>query len=80
MAVETRWQDRIVIDAEIQGGKPVIKGTRVPVQVVVGGLAKGMTVAQVCDEYDLTEQDVRAALSYATEVLAEETVHALPAR
>ena len=80
MVAESGWQERIAIDPDIQGGKPVIKGTRVPVQVVVGGLAKGMTVAQVCDEYVLTEQDVRAALSYATEVLAEETVHALPSR
>ena len=74
------WQSRIAIDPDIQGGKPVIKGTRVPIQVIVGGLAKGMTVAAVCDEYVVTEADVRAALTYATEVLAEETVHALPSR
>jgi uncharacterized protein (DUF433 family) len=43
-------------------------------------LAKGMTVEQVCDEYVVTEADVRAALTYATEVLAEETLHALPSR
>ena len=80
MGIDADWQTRITIDPDIQGGKPVIKGTRVPIQVVVGGLAKGMTVAQVCDEYVLTEEDIRAALAYATEVLAEETVYALPAR
>ena len=80
MTTKTGWQDRIAIDPEIQGGKPVIKGTRVPIQVIVGGLAKGMTIADVCDEYVITEDDVRAALTYATEVLADETVHALPAR
>jgi len=74
------WGTRITIDPDIQGGKPVIKGTRVPVQVIVGGLAKGMTVEQVCDEYVVTEADVRAALTYATEVLAEKTVRALPSR
>ena len=80
MGKETDWRTRIAIDPDIQGGKPVIKGTRVPVQVIVGGLAKGMTVEQVCDEYVLKEADVRAALTYVTEVLAEETVYALPSR
>lgn len=78
MGKNADWQSRIAIDPDIQGGKPVIEGTRVPIQVIVGGLAKGMTVEQVCDEYVVTEADVRAALTYATEVLAEETVHALP--
>ena len=35
------WEDRIAIDADVMGGKPVIKGTRVPVQVIVGALAGG---------------------------------------
>ena len=80
MGENADWGTRITIDPDIQGGKPVIKGTRVPVQVIVGGLAKGMTVEQVCDEYVVTEADVRAALTYATEVLAEKTVRALPSR
>ncbi len=80
MGENADWGSRITIDPDIQGGKPVIKGTRVPVQVIVGGLAKGMTVEQVCDEYVVTEADVRAALTYATEVLAEKTVRALPSR
>ena len=37
----TAWKDRIVIDPEIMGGKPVIKGTRVPLQVIIGSLAGG---------------------------------------
>ncbi|MFQ5779179.1 MAG: DUF433 domain-containing protein [Nitrospiria bacterium] len=69
---------RIVIDAEIMGGKPVIKGTRVPVQVLVGALAGGMTVQEACKEYRVTVEDVQAALAYAAEALAEEKVHALP--
>ena len=63
----------------IQHGKPVIRGTRVPISRIVGGLAGGMTVEEVCREYELTEADVRAALEYATEVIESETVHALPA-
>ncbi len=71
---------RIVIDLKVMGGKPVIRGTRVPVQVIVGALAGGMTLAEVCKEYRVTIEDVQAALAYAAEALAEEKVHALPRR
>ena len=73
-------KSRIVIDPKVMGGKPVIKGTRVPVQVIVGGLAGGMTIDEVCEEYRVTAEDVQAALAYAAETLAEEKVHALPRR
>ncbi len=72
------WEDRIAIDADVMGGKPVIKGTRVPVQVIVGALAGGDTVEDVCTGYSVTEEDVRAALTYAAGVLGEERLHALP--
>lgn len=74
------WQDRITIDPEIMGGKPVITGTRVPVQVIVGSLAGGDSITEVCAAYELTEDDVRAALTYAAEVLGQERLHALPGR
>jgi uncharacterized protein (DUF433 family) len=44
--------DRIVIDPAIQHGKPVLRGTRVPVVCVLGGLAGGMTPAEICQEYE----------------------------
>lgn len=69
---------RFVIDSKIMGGKPVIKGTRLPVQVIVGALAGGMTIAGICKEYRVTVEDVQAALAYAAETLADEKVHALP--
>lgn len=72
------WEKRITIDPEVQGGKPVIKGTRVPVQVLVGSLSGGMSVEEVCREYHVTREDVQAALAYAAEALADERVHALP--
>ena len=59
------WQDRIAIDPGVMGGKPVVKGTRVPVQVIVGSLAGGDMVADVCEGYQVTEDDVRVALAYA---------------
>lgn len=74
------WQERITIDPEIMGGKPVIRGSRVPVQVVVGSLAGGSTVEEVCEGYGVTEEDVRAALAYAAEVLGQERLYALPSR
>lgn len=74
------WQDRIAIDPKVMGGKPVIKGTRVPVQVIVGSLAGGDTTKQICEGYGIREEDVRAALAYAAEVLGQERLHALPGR
>jgi len=80
MAIEKHWQKRINIDPGILGGKPVIAGTRVPVQIIVGDLANGMTTAEVCEAYRITEPDVRAALMYAAETVSDEAVHALPPR
>ncbi len=74
------WQDRIVINHEVMGGKPVIKGTRVPVQVIVGSLAGGSTIQDTCTGYGVTEDDVRAALAYAAEMLGQERLYALPGR
>ncbi len=74
------WRRHIAFNARIMGGKPVIKGTRVPVQIIVGSLAGGMDIEEVCHEYRVTEKDVHAALAYATEVLTEERVHALSHR
>lgn len=69
--------DRIIIDPRIQHGKPVIRGTRVPVARIVGGLAGGMTVDELLLEYGIREADVRAALSYAAELVEEDVVYPL---
>ncbi len=69
---------RIVIDPRIQHGKPIIRGTRVPIARFVGGLADGMTIQELMREYDVEEQDVFAALSYATELIETEVFHPLP--
>jgi uncharacterized protein (DUF433 family) len=57
--------DRIVVDPAICHGKPVIRGTRVPVAIVVGSLAGGMSFEEVEHEYGLTADDIRAALGFA---------------
>lgn len=71
--------DRIVVDPEIQHGRPIIEGTRVPVHVLVGSVAGGMDVAEVAEEYGVTEDDVRAALEYASRLVSEEEIASLPA-
>ena len=64
----------IVVDVKVRFGKPVIKGTRVPVDLVVGKLAGGMTIEAVMKEYELKRQDVLNALSYAAKLTSEEEV------
>lgn len=70
--------ERIVIDSDIQHGKPVIRGTRVPVTRIIGGLAGGMTKEEIIREYEVTEEDILAALSYATELIEVDEFHPLP--
>jgi len=70
--------DRIDMDPAVCHGKPVIRGTRVPVSIVLGSLAAGMTHDEVQREYDLTEEDIRAALAFANALVQEESFHALP--
>jgi len=69
------WKDRIAIDTKILAGKPVIKGTRMAVEFVVGLLADGWTFETILDNYpQLKREDILAALAYANEVLKEERV------
>ncbi len=65
---------RIVIDPNVRFGKPVVKGTRVPVDLVLGKIAGGMTIEEVAREYELTRIDVLAALRYAAKALQRETL------
>ena len=69
---------RIVVDEHVRFGRPVTKGTRVVVDLVVGKPAGGMTVGEVAKEYGLTREDVLAALAYAARTIADEQVRALP--
>ena len=56
----------------VLGGKPVIKGTRVPVTLVVEEMAGGMTMEELGKEYDLTREQIQAALAYAAAALKED--------
>ena len=58
--------ERITIDPAVMGGKPCIRGMRVPVGMIIGMIAAGRTTAELLDLYPyLEEPDIRAALSYA---------------
>ena len=67
--------DRIEVNSEICGGKPVIRGTRIMVRNILGMVAGGYTVDKILATYpDLTRDDVNAALEYAAQVIDEDQV------
>ena len=67
--------DRIVIDSNICSGKPTIRGTRIMVKNILGMVAGGYTMARIINTYpELTNNDVAAALEYASQVIDEEKV------
>jgi uncharacterized protein (DUF433 family) len=70
------WKDHIVSDTAILRGKPRLKGTRVPVSLVLGYLADGSSPEQILAEFpDLTRDQIAACLDYARD-LAEFAVEA----
>ena len=71
------WKERITIDPKIHHGVPVIRGTRMPVEYVLDSLAGGMSFAEIQQEYDLTEDDIRASLLFAAELVEQK--QAIPA-
>ena len=73
------WQDYVSVDPAIVHGKACIRGTRIPVAVVLANLAAGLSSEEIVRSYPgLTPEAVQAALAYAAE-LARERVIALPA-
>jgi uncharacterized protein (DUF433 family) len=67
--------ERVEINPAVMQGKPVIRGTRVPVELLLRKLAEGATIADLLDSYPrLTGDDIPAALDYAADTVAHETV------
>lgn len=72
------WKDRITLDPAVLAGKPVIRGTRLAVDFIVGLLGQGWTEADVLRNYPgLAHEDIAACLQYASEVLQAEKVYPL---
>ena len=67
------WRDHIHSDPGILGGKPVVRGTRISVELILEYFADGCSLEDVLEAYDhLKSDDVRAALAFAQEMVAEE--------
>ena len=69
------WRDHITVDPQFQVGKPIVRGTRISVELVIDLVASGWTHQQILDSYPtLKSDDVRACLAYAREILHSEKV------
>jgi uncharacterized protein (DUF433 family) len=69
---------RIEINPSVMLGKPVIRNTRIPVELLLRKLAEGAEIAELLDAYPrLTEEDVRACLEYAADTIAHESTYSL---
>ncbi len=74
--MENKLLKRIVIDSEIMLGKAVIKGTRLPVEIIVEKVAYGQTVDDIKVDYPfLKDDDIKASLLYAAKQLSHEEVY-----
>lgn len=68
---------RISVNEKIRFGKPVISGTRVPVYLILGKLAGGMTYEEIMVEYEITREDIFAVLDYAAKTISCEEIRAI---
>ncbi|MDQ2920030.1 MAG: DUF433 domain-containing protein [Acidobacteriota bacterium] len=67
--------DRIELNPDVMLGKAVIRGTRIPVELILRKLGEGLDEAEILDAYPrLTRDDIQAALIYAADSLANETI------
>ena len=65
---------QIIIDNKTRFGKPIVEGTRITVEEIIGAIAGGMTFDEIEREYGVTKKDIKAALEYVSEILSEEKV------
>lgn len=66
--------NRITINPRVMAGKPVIRGTRITVDLILELLAAGMKPEEIAEDYKITIEDVRAALLYAAKILGREEI------
>ena len=76
--VEQGLLERITANPEIFRGKPIIRGMRIPVELILSLLAQGETVEAILADYpDLEPEDIRACLAYAHAVIAHDSLDAV---
>ena len=68
------WQEHITADPGILVGKPIIRGTRLAVEFILGLLSEGWSEADISKNYKLSQDQIRACVAYARERLSEEKV------
>jgi len=69
------WRNRISIDKEVCGGRPCIKGSRIPVKVVLDNLAAGESHLQIISGYPtLKDEDIMACLAFAAELASDDFI------
>ncbi|WP_295392616.1 DUF433 domain-containing protein [uncultured Thiodictyon sp.] len=69
----TEWRNRITVDPEVLVGKPIVRGTRISVELLLDRLGDGWSIEQILDAYPrLSRDDVLAAISFVSEVFREE--------
>lgn len=74
------WREHITIDPQVLVGKPVLKGTRISVELVIDMLARGWTNEQIIQQYPhVTKEGIQACLAYTAEILRSERVFSIPA-
>jgi uncharacterized protein (DUF433 family) len=69
--------ERIVVDDNICHGKPVVRGTRTPVTVILDALAGGDTFETIMEDYRITIDDIRACIAFASSELSRQSYHSL---
>jgi uncharacterized protein (DUF433 family) len=67
----------ITINTEIQHGKPVLRDTRIPIAIIIGSLAGGMSYEEVIEEYAVTQDQILTSLAYFAELLNYETIYSM---
>jgi uncharacterized protein (DUF433 family) len=73
------WQDYIAADPTVLVGKPVIKGTRLSVEFMLGLIAQGWSEPQILSNYHISQEQLRACVAYAQARIGEEKVFATAA-
>jgi uncharacterized protein (DUF433 family) len=70
--VPVKVAPRVAVDPQIRFGQPVVKGTRVPIAVILDELAAGASPAEIAQEYGVSRLDIQAVLRYASRLVAGE--------
>lgn len=80
VSLRMQWQAHIAVDPAVLAGKPVVRGTRLSVEFIIGLLAEGWSEPEITQNYPgITREQIQACLAYAKDRLSDERVYATPA-